>query len=184
MKKRKPFTGLGDKGSSGLIGVGRFQKSDFRFEVLGSIEELSAILGLVKNALTEESLKTDITKIQSMLYGLMAQLSVVDPAGIKVPGISDESVQFLEKRMEILSEGLASPTGFIIPGDSIQSALVDYARTFTRRVERRIVRLFEVQKTANPSILPFINRLSSYLFVLELYTIKTLDTNSPTMAKK
>ncbi|MBA4420188.1 MAG: ATP:cob(I)alamin adenosyltransferase [Anaerolinea sp.] len=184
MKKSKPFTGLGDEGTSGLLGEGRFLKSHFRFEVLGSIEELSAILGLVKSALTDEALKSDITNIQSMLYGLMAQLSVVDPVTCEVPMITDESVHFLEKRMDLLSAGLERPAGFIIPGDSMQSALVDYARTFTRRVERRIVELDEMQKTANPAILPFINRLSSYLFVLELYTIKTLDRSSPTMVKK
>jgi cob(I)alamin adenosyltransferase len=53
---------------------------------------------------------------------------------------------------------------FILPGGSVPGAELHVARAVCRRAERRIVALSKVE-SINPDVLPYINRLSSFLFV-------------------
>lgn len=184
MVKKKYFSGEGDEGLTGLLGSGRHAKSDLRFETLGSIEELSSILGIAKSSVSEIDINADITEIQRCLYRIMADISFLDPADKKKDYIEGNHIDWLEDRITTIGDGITMPGGFIIPGDTQVSALIDYARTSTRRVERRLVELDREVTLHNAAILPFINRLSSYLYVLELHSIQSDHNQKPTMAKK
>ena len=60
---------------------------------------------------------------------------------------------------------------FILAGDSKAAATLDLARTVTRRAERNLVRLAQNGVAVNMLILQYFNRLSSFLFILELFEI-------------
>ena len=55
---------------------------------------------------------------------------------------------------------------FIIPGGHRIASLLHVARTMTRRLERRMVAVIEVEEAVNEVGLIYINRLSDYFFVL------------------
>jgi len=76
------------------------------------------------------------------------------------------------------------PREFIVPGDTPGSAALDLARTIVRRAERRIAELMARGDLANRDLLPFVNRLSSYLFLLELSETAAAGRDHPTLAKE
>ncbi len=82
-----------------------------------------------------------------------------------VPRISKEQLDRLESVTDELNSRLPVLRRFILPGGSIAGAELHVARTVCRRAERRIVALSKVE-SINPEVLPYINRLSSFLFVL------------------
>ncbi len=184
MRKQRIFTGSGDEGKTGLIGEGRFNKSDLRFEVLGSLDELSALIGVIKTYLQDPAPKGQLSEIQRILYQVMTELSIVDPVKVKINGISKENVTYLNDLIQTMSELVKLPSGFILPGDSILTAQVDLTRTVTRRVERRIAEYYFQGGFGNKMILEFINRLSSYFFILEIKLLNDEGIVSPTLAKE
>ncbi|HEY9089926.1 MAG TPA: ATP:cob(I)alamin adenosyltransferase, partial [Anaerolineaceae bacterium] len=75
------------------------------------------------------------------------------------------------------------PKEFILPGDSQSGAALDLARTVARRAERRMVELAHNKWIQNPELLRYLNRLSSLLFVLELYENQQAGFSQSTLAK-
>ena len=63
---------------------------------------------------------------------------------------------------------LESPKGFILPGENLPAAALGLARTVIRRAERETVALQQEGGLFSSSALPYLNRLSSLCFVLEL----------------
>jgi|WetSurMetagenome_2_1015567.scaffolds.fasta_scaffold65529_2 cob(I)alamin adenosyltransferase len=183
MKADRPFTGLGDAGITGLIGEGRFAKSNFIFEVLGSIDELSSVIGTAKASITDEIIKQQLSDIQVTLYKIMTELSYTDQSKLKNPLINSDHVLLLEDKIIQISSSIAIPADFILPGDSLQAGFLDIARTITRKVERRIVELDGLLSIQNKLIMQYINRLSTYFFMLEIQILHDQGIDNPTMAK-
>jgi len=77
-----------------------------------------------------------------------------------------------------------APGGFIIPGESPASAAIALARAITRRAERRVAEMINRGELKNQFVLRYLNRLSSFLFVMELDLIKTQAAKQPLMAKE
>jgi len=183
MTKEILFTARGDDGSTGLLGNGRYPKSDSRFEVLGSLDECSAILGLAKSLIDDPKISELITAIQRDLYQIMGEVSVLSENRTAFPQLSADVVLRLENSIFDLNKEAHKPDGFIIPGDSTESAILDVARTIVRRAERRISQYFDEGKIDNLVIRQYINRLSSLIFSLELVIVQRKKKTHPTMAK-
>ena len=66
---------------------------------------------------------------------------------------------------DALAAGVDLPREFILPGESTPGAALDVARTVTRRGERHVVALAHAGHEVNPTILGYLNRLSSLLFI-------------------
>jgi len=60
------------------------------------------------------------------------------------------------------------PKDWVIPGGTVVSAALDFARTTARHAERRVAAL----KNLNPEILRYLNRLSDFCWVLARYSEK------------
>jgi cob(I)alamin adenosyltransferase len=179
----KIYSKTGDDGTTGTIGKQRVEKYDIRIEAVGTIDECSAILGLAKS-LTATDLGIEITGIQRSLYELMAEISVTDPGTDRFKKITETTVKELENRIEYYSSKVKLPTGFILPGDSTTSALFSMSRTVVRRAERRVAELLSLGKIENMQVLVYLNRLSSFLYLLELFTVNDDgNTKNLTMAK-
>ncbi|MEN6480707.1 MAG: ATP:cob(I)alamin adenosyltransferase, partial [Anaerolineaceae bacterium] len=67
------FTRKGDDGTTGMLGKERINKFDLRMETLGTLDEVSAVLGLARSKSNSEETKTTLLKIQRELYLLMAE---------------------------------------------------------------------------------------------------------------
>lgn len=178
------YSARGDDGKTSLMGAGRYPKSDFRFEVLGSIDEASAAIGFAKACLSEAEWKHMLTQIQRDLYLMMGEIST-DPLKDSVPTyVFEDRIKWLEDQISKLSDQFDSPGGFIIPGDSKEDAALDVARSIIRRAERRLVSLIEEGGYHNEVARQYLNRLSSLVFCLEIVIHSVTGDHSPTLAKQ
>jgi cob(I)alamin adenosyltransferase len=176
------FTGTGDDGTTGLLGEGRVKKNDLRMETLGSLDELSAFLGLARS-LDQNAFGELVKEIQIQIYGLMAELAATKENQPTYRKIDDNSIKKLENKISEISSGMKSPNGFILPGDSQFAASLSIARTVCRRCERRVVELFDKNDFSNENIKKYLNRLSSLLYVMEVFEASR-SQGSPTPAKE
>jgi cob(I)alamin adenosyltransferase len=170
----KIYTKKGDKGQTDLFNSQtgskeRVSKTDPRLVVIGNLDELNCILGIVKalskNSQTKliESVQTDIFTINSILAGKPITFSAI-------------KVGRLERQIDLMEKSMPPIHNFIIPGGEISSAYFHLARAVARRSERHLVKLSEFK--GKESILKYVNRLSDFLFVMaryQNYQAKTKD---------
>lgn len=166
----KIYTKVGDKGQTGLVGGQKVTKDDPRIEAYGTIDELNSVIGVARCALSasSEDLNQDLQTIQNWLFDLGSLLAALeaDRDKYQLPPISEEQIRWLESRIDHATEQLKPLKNFILPGGCPASAQLHVARTVARRAERCMVGLHD-ELPANA--IPFINRLSDYLFVVARY---------------
>ena len=163
----KIYTRTGDKGMTSLIGGKRVPKNSLRLEAYGSVDELNAHLGMIRSWPVAEQVKTELYRIQCVLFELAGNLAT-DPAAenLKVkPAVCVQDITALEECMDRMNESLPVLGKFILPGGDPAVSCCHIARTVCRRTERRIVDLNE-ESTVDELVIQYINRLSDYLFVL------------------
>lgn len=178
------FTGRGDDGTSGILGEGRFPKSDFRFEVVGSLDEASAALGLARAHCRVKEISKVILDVQRDLYWMMAELAADNENAHHFKKIDSKKIAWLEGLAHHYSSQAPVTKDFIVPGDSVESAALDVARTMVRKAERRVVAFSEQGGTSNSDLVRYLNRLSSLLYTLELVVIHTSGKEGPSLAKQ
>lgn len=175
MSGSRIYTKLGDDGSTGLLFGGRTSKADPLIDVVGSIDESVAALGLARAASSDSALSAAILGVQRDLFVAAADL-VANPhardrlvAGISL--LTPEMVSRLEALIDYrVTERPLRPV-FVVPGANLASAALDMARTQVRRAERRLVAHAQQapEKTAaaiNPQVGVYLNRVSDLLYVL------------------
>jgi cob(I)alamin adenosyltransferase len=160
------YTKTGDQGETALGDGSRVPKDHARVTAYGSVDELNAVLGILRNQPgTEDGL---LRTIQNDLFDVGADLCL-PPASDEVAGqrlrVRPEQAARLEAAIDRLNAGLAPLTSFVLPGGSPAAAWCHLARTVCRRAERDVVTLARVE-TINPQIVIYLNRLSDLLFVL------------------
>lgn len=166
-------TKTGDKGQSSLANGKRLSKADLHFEVVGNLDELNSWLGLVvvKLGSSFAGTKTYLETIQDTLFYIGAEVAASPKARLK-----QSALIRLEKTTHQLQEALADDwhTRFILPGGTEIGAHLDIARTVCRRAERSLIVLSEQiaaqgDRTLNPILPKYLNRLSDYLYVLRCF---------------
>jgi cob(I)alamin adenosyltransferase len=165
------YTRGGDKGETGLYGAKRVAKDALRIEAYGTVDELNSCIGVVISFSERDELSSDLKAVQNRLFvagGDLASEHSASGEHDRVPRIRKEDTQWLEKKIDDRQEELPRLTNFILPGGSRLSAHLHLARAICRRAERRIVALSRTEDV-NPEMIPFLNRLSTYLFNLARY---------------
>ena len=181
MRITKVYTKTGDRGSTGLADGSRVEKDHPRIEAYGSVDELSAVLGLArcraKQQGSEAALRVDgmLHTIQNHLFEVGADLATPpSPERAPNPRFHDGVVVTLEDWIDALNADLPPLTEFILPGGGLLGASLHQARTVCRRAERRLVPLLEESEETALS-LRYLNRLSDLLFVQSRWVAKALD---------
>src|SRR5579875_1142726 len=166
----KVTTGTGDTGYTGLLGEQRVPKYDPRPDTFGTVDEATSALGLARAAAHEQKVKDIIYHVQQELYLLMGELAT-PPENYEKMGlrVTKEHVQRLEQVEEDLKREVEIPNKFIIPGDTLDGAALDLARTIIRRAERMAVKLLHDGIIENGEVVRYLNRLSDVIFVLARY---------------
>ena len=160
----KAYTGTGDKGETGLYGGTRVGKENPRVEAYGAVDELNSQLGVARTLVRDQRMSEILKDVQKDLFTLGGDLAS-EIVSANVPRIGKANLSKLEDVTDELNAGLSSLRRFILPGGSMPGAELHVARAVCRRAERRIVALARVE-AINPDIIPYINRLSSFLFVI------------------
>ena len=161
------YTKTGDSGQTGLFGGPRVAKDDARIEAYGAVDELNALLGLVRCESPLPEIDELLSAFQHDLFALGAELATPEPAKLGTNWIGAEQIQRLERAID-LHDALVPPLcQFILPGGTQTAALMHVARTVCRRAERRVVTLArESQQPVSQQIVIYLNRLGDLLFVL------------------
>jgi cob(I)alamin adenosyltransferase len=163
----KIYSRTGDLGETGLYAGPRVGKDIPRIEALGTIDELNAMLGLVRTEALAAPLEAVLERVQNELFEVGAELSTPDPAAQRTRTIGPAHVQALEADVDRLESGLAPLDGFILPGGSRAAAGLHLARAVCRRAERRLVGLVrEAPEEVSLVLMAYLNRLADLLFVL------------------
>jgi cob(I)alamin adenosyltransferase len=160
----KIYTKGGDSGQTGLFGGGRLSKSDARVESYGEIDELNAVLGVVRTLALPPEARTILGEIQAQLFTLGAELATSNPKR-DVPQTQASWVEAMERLIDQIDAEIPQLRQFILPGGSPAAAQLHLARTVCRRAERRVVALASGSEVP-PMIVVYLNRLSDLLFML------------------
>jgi cob(I)alamin adenosyltransferase len=164
----KIYTKTGDAGETGLLGGTRVGKDHPRVAAYGDVDEVSAVLGVVRARTDDEALRRLLADVQRDLFAIGARLA--DPtarvAAKKAKAAVDEKgVKRLEREIDAREKELPALTAFILPGGSESGALLHLARTVCRRAERAVVSVAR-SDAIDPLVVVYLNRLSDLLFVL------------------
>jgi len=163
------YTGKGDAGDTGYLGEGRISKTSLRVEAVGSVDEASAALGLARSLSENEKTRSIVFYIQKKLYLLMSELSASPAAAEQFDKINEDDLDWVEQQIANLEKDVDLPREFIIPGECPASGALSLARTVIRRAERRTVALLASGEISKPVLISYLNRLSSLIFILEVY---------------
>ncbi len=168
----KIYTKTGDKGQTGLFGGARLPKHHIRIESYGTCDELNSHIGLLRDQLNDEQLKTWLLEIQNKLFVVGSNLALDPNSDLEVPGLIDTDVTFLEEGIDEMEKKLEPLKTFILPGGDVVSSQAQVSRCVCRRAERLVVALSEVEEKVPNILVQYLNRLSDFLFVLARYISK------------
>ena len=174
----KIYTKNGDRGKTSLIGGKKVSKHDLQVEAYGSIDELNSFMGLLKDYSKNDEINQVLFKVQLKLFTIGSILAQENTSSNSVIleklNISAKDTNFIELQIDKLEKKLPKLSKFIIPGGHKLVSYCHVSRSICRRAERKITKLSDSVKL-DSNILPYINRLSDFLFVLSRYFSKELD---------
>lgn len=177
MTSTKIYTKTGDSGTTALVSGKRISKSDLRLDTYGTVDELNSALGVLTHLMTSHAFQGAerfLKKTQNHLFNVGSQLACNDPEMAKMlPQVTEEHIHAIELEIDSMTKELPELKNFILPGGSNLAAQTHVARTICRRAERDCCRLNEVEPIPI-SIIPYLNRLSDYFFVLARFFNRNL----------
>ena len=157
----KVYTKTGDDGKTSLFTGERLDKDDPRVQTYGTVDEINSVLGMARAFSEVNEVKEKIYQLQKVLPRLMADLASMNKPAL----ITENDVKTLEIEMDEMDKLLPPLKAFIIPGSTKSGALLDLARTITRRAERNFCKLGRFEAVHELDGI-FLNRLSDYCFML------------------
>lgn len=163
----KIYTKTGDKGTTMLLGGARVSKAHLRIDSYGTVDELNAYIGLLRDQAIDDQHRQILKTIQDRLFDLGANLAT-EPAKaekVSVPAVQETDIVLLEQSIDAMDAALPPLRHFILPGGHTTVSFCHIARCVCRRCERIVVALADLD-TVDPIIIRYLNRLSDYLFVL------------------
>jgi cob(I)alamin adenosyltransferase len=137
-----------------------------RIDTYGTVDELNAFVGLVRDQNVNRKRKEVLVQIQNTLF-IIGSILATEPGNtkVKIPLLREEDVVSLEKEIDAMDSELPAMRFFVLPGGESSVSFCHVARTVCRRAERLTIALDEQEKI-EPLVIKYLNRLSDYLFVL------------------
>ena len=164
------YTKTGDAGQTHLGDMSRVSKTDPRLIAFADVDEANSVLGvaLALGAPAPEVAEL-LRSIQNDLFDVGADLCTPITTDPQYPPlrITAAYTERLEAACDGYNEALPKLASFILPGGTPAAALLHQARVVTRRAERSVWALLEVEADrTNPETARYLNRLSDLLFIL------------------
>lgn len=173
----KVYTRFGDEGQTMLANGDTVAKSSVRVCAYGEVDELNAVLGLVRlelsrdpNAAAHEpfrvALDAQLARIQQELFNLGAELAnpAATDGGTRLK-IDARHIEALEYSIDHYNDRLEPLRSFILPGGGPTGTAAHLGRTVCRRAERELIRLADLEPVRGETR-RYLNRLSDWLFVI------------------
>lgn len=164
----KIYTKTGDQGETSLFGGTRLPKSHLRIEAYGTIDELNAHLGMLKDLWYHPEYSSQMLQIQNQLFVLGSILATDPSKPIPLPPVQIQDIEQLETWIDAMDEQLPPLKNFILPGGDISISQAHICRTVCRRAERNAVAL-ALTTPIDAIVIQYLNRLSDYFFTLSRF---------------
>ncbi|KAB7727134.1 cob(I)yrinic acid a,c-diamide adenosyltransferase [Rudanella paleaurantiibacter] len=163
----KIYTKTGDTGQTSLISGRRVSKADIRIDAYGTVDELNAWIGLVRDQAINASRRDLLKEVQDRLFTVGATLASDPEKTVRkpIPDIDEADITLLEQAMDGMDAELPELRAFVLPGGHESVSYAHLARTVCRRAERLVIALND-ETPVDPLVIQYLNRLSDYLFVL------------------
>jgi len=177
------YTRTGDKGTTRLVGGQEVPKDHPRIDAYGTVDELNAILGLVRvfngrsgaDAAVVQRIDRMLHRVQNDLFNVGSDLATrPEDRWETMVRVGGGDVTRLEGWIDELNEDVGPLREFILPGGGTVGAFLHQARTVCRRAERELVHLLREEPEAGEGAMRYLNRLSDFLFVLGRWAAKHL----------
>jgi cob(I)alamin adenosyltransferase len=181
----KIYTKTGDSGKTSLYDGRRVSKNCIIFDTLGELDELNVRIGVACTFSETNYLYTNLLRtIQCKIQDVNAIIATVNKEGKKLPVITEDDVKRLETCIDNYDGITPKLTKFILPGVTKLDAQLQTCRTQTRKVERLLLSLNDINATlvdekgnevnleivkVDPVILKYFNRLSDFFFSFARY---------------
>lgn len=161
----KIYTKSGDAGYTTLGTGDAIRKSDPRVEAYGTVDELSSFIGLAVSGLAGDALMHELLWVQRKLFAIGSILAFPGRKDLDGFGeVTEEDISSLEGAIDAMSAQIPPLKDFILPGGCEVAAFLHCARSICRRAERQVSNLDLGEYPLGRNVLPFLNRLSDYLF--------------------
>ena len=148
------------------MGGTRVSKANLRIDTYGTVDELNAYVGLVRDQPVNEARRDLLKEIQDRLFTIGSILaSEPDQTKKKLPDLHEADLKLLEDEMDAISEIVPPLRVFVLPGGHQSVSFCHVARTVCRRAERLVIGLNSTEPT-DELVAKYLNRLSDYLFML------------------
>lgn len=189
VRLNKIYTRTGDAGETRLVGGQKVPKSSSRIEAYGTVDELSACVGLARTALAAPGgpagageLERVLRRIQNELFNLGSDLATrPEDRHPRQPVIEERHVSALEHEIDGWNATLPELRSFILPGGGWVAAYLHLARTVCRRAERLVVAMTrqDPPEPVSAAVVPYLNRLSDALFVMSRFASRLYGEPEP-----
>jgi cob(I)alamin adenosyltransferase len=163
------FSGKGDEGKSSLMDGVSLAKNDAAFELIGTLDELNAAIGLAISFCGDETTLTDLNHLQKTISGLMGVIAGYPLSADDSQAGLAEILTWVEERITYYGGDINNPQQFVFSGKTSLGAALDLSRTIVRRAERRAVDYRETHSEMDKNFSAILNRLSSLLFLMRLF---------------
>jgi cob(I)alamin adenosyltransferase len=164
--RMKIYTRTGDDGTTGLFSGGRIAKTHLRVIAYGTVDELNSVIGVARSLQPGKQADSWLERVQNQLFHLGADLATpLEAESDYVVRVSAAEIAWLEESIDHMTDELPELKNFILPGGTPAAAHLHVARTICRRAERCAVELAQTE-AINDQLVPYLNRLSDWLFVL------------------
>ena len=167
----KIYTRKGDDGTTGLFFGGRVPKDDTGPAAYGDVDEAVAAIGMARAEVPAgDPLNDELLRLQRNLFVVAAELATAPANHGKLTDgesrVTSDMVLQLEAAIDEVVRKSGMPTEFLVPGSNRLGACLDLARATVRRAERMAVTHARSGGFENSRVIPFLNRLADYLFML------------------
>jgi cob(I)alamin adenosyltransferase len=145
-------------------------KTDIRKQVNGTLDEVGSALGLARATCDMKRISGLILRLQEEIFMIGSEVAASpDDVGKVDHRIEARHVRRLERGMDSIENRMPMPENFVVAGTTQVSAMLDMARTFTRRAERKAVEAREDGIIRSVHLMKYLNRLSDYIFTIARY---------------
>ncbi len=159
------YTKTGDEGDTALFGGRRVAKSHLRVDAYGTVDELNAYVGWLRDSVAEDHIRHVLTQVQHRLFTVGAALASDPEKHPPTPDLLPEDIALLEQEIDRMDAQLPPLKHFILPGGHTTVSVCHVCRTVCRRAERLVVALHQTDPVET-LVLQYLNRLSDYFFML------------------
>ena len=180
----KIYTRTGDSGTTGLGDGSRVAKDDLRINALGDVDELNAVIGVLRAQISASNIEDQaawdksLSLIQHWLFDLGGEVCI--------PGfnlVQPVSIEFLENDIDRMNEALPMLKDFILPAGTLACSFAHQARAVCRRAERSVMSVHSRDQNIQATSLQLLNRLSDWLFVASR-TLQRVEGGSEVLWQK